>query len=131
MLNYLYADVIGLFNPVILNELITGYAGGMQITPGFLLGASILMETAIAMVLLSRVLKYKANRWANIIVGIIHTLAVFTSMFVGTVDPYYLFFGTIEIASTLFIIWYAWTWPNPESSAQNIVHAPVKLGKHA
>jgi hypothetical protein len=33
-----------------------------------LLGA-ILLETAIAMVLLSRVLQYRANRWANIIVG--------------------------------------------------------------
>jgi hypothetical protein len=72
------------------------------------------METAIAMVLLSRILRYRANSWANIVVGVIHTVAVFASMFVGTPDPYYLFFGTNEIACTLFIVWYAWTWPNPE-----------------
>jgi hypothetical protein len=56
-------------------------------------------------------LKYSLNRWANIIAGVIHTGAVFGSMFIGSRPaPYYLFFGTIEIACTLFIVWYAWTW---------------------
>jgi hypothetical protein len=114
VLNYLYADVLGFFNPATLTELMTGYAGGMQVTQGFLLVAGILMETAIAMVLLSRILKYRANRWANIIIGIIHTVAVLASMFVGTPDLYYLFFGTIEIVCTLFIVWYAWTWASAE-----------------
>jgi len=63
MFNYLYADVVTLMDPVRLKELMTGYAGPFYITQGFLLGAAILMETAIAMVLLSRVLKYRANRW--------------------------------------------------------------------
>jgi hypothetical protein len=114
VLNYLDADVLGFFNPGTLTELMTGYAGGMQVTQGFLLVAGILMETAIAMVLLSRILKYRANRWANIIIGIIHTVAVLASMFVGTPDLYYLFFGTIEIVCTLFIVWYAWTWTSAE-----------------
>ncbi len=70
------------------------------------------METAIAMVLLSRVLKYRANRWANIIVGVINTVAVLASLLVETPALYYLFFGTIEIGATLTIIWYAWTWRN-------------------
>ncbi len=116
MLNYLYADVIGLMNPKTQEILTTGEVGAtIQITPGFLLAAAILMETAIAMVLLSRLLKYRANRWANIIVAAIHTLSVFASMFIGTTpDLYYLFFGTIEIACTLFIIWYAWQWSDSE-----------------
>ena len=66
------------------------------------------------MVLLSRVLKYRANHWANIIAGVIHTVAVFSSMFDGTPALYYMFFGTIEIGCTLFIVWYAWKWPKPE-----------------
>ena len=119
MFNYLYADVVGLMDSSLLKEILTGSVGGLQITQGFLLGAAILMETAIVMVLLSRVLKYRANRWANIIAGIIHTAAVFSSMFVGTTPAlYYVFFGTIEIACTLLIIWYAWRWPNPEGSAE-------------
>jgi hypothetical protein len=115
MFNYLYADVTSLMEPGTLEKLMTGSVDGLQITQGLLLVGAVLMETAIAMVLLSRVLKYRANRWANIIVGAIHTAAVLLTMFVGGVPaPYYIFFITIEVACTLFIVWYAWTWPNPE-----------------
>jgi len=112
-LNYIYADVFGGKDPEILKQLIAG-TGPLQMTEGFLLGAAILMETAIAMVLLSRVFKHRANRWANIIVGIIHTLAVSLSLFVGVPTLYYMFFAAIEIPCTLFIVWYAWKWRNPE-----------------
>jgi hypothetical protein len=121
MFNYLYCDVLGLHDPTVLKELITGHAGSLQITQEFLLGAAILMETAIAMVLLSRVLKYRANRWANIIAGVIHTAAVSLSMFVGKPALYYIFFGTIEIVCTSLIVWYAWRWTNPEGSPNNKV----------
>src|SRR5689334_4149692 len=106
MFNYLYADVLGLHDSAVLKDLITGQAGSLQIDQSFLLGAAILMETAIVMVLLSRILKYGVNRWANMIVGTIHTVAVLASMFVGTPSLYYMFFGTIEIVCTLVIIWY-------------------------
>ena len=116
VLNYLYADVIGGKDPEALKQLITGTVGSLQINEGFLLGAAILMETSIAMVLLSRVLKYRANRWANIIVGIINTAAVSLSLFATGAMPtfYYMFFAAIEIPCTLFIVWYAWKWRNPE-----------------
>jgi hypothetical protein len=116
MFNYLYADIITLMDPVVLKELMTGYAGSLQITEGFLLGASILMEIPIAMVVLSRILKYRENRWANIIAGTIKTAAVLLSMFVGKPTLYYIFFGTIEIVCTSLIVWYAWKWTNPEGS---------------
>lgn len=112
MFNYLYADVASLMDPRNLREIMTGHVGPIEITPGFLLGAAILMETAIAMVLLSRVLPYRANRWANMIIGAVHTAAVILSLVVGGTMPslYYMFFATIEIGCTLLIIWYAWRW---------------------
>ena len=107
-LNYLYADVFGIFfNPELHNE-------SMTMTEWSVLGFAVLMETAIVMVLLSRVLKYGANRWANIIIGIIHTALVSWSLSDQTPTPYYTFFASIEIACTLFIVWYAWKWRNPE-----------------
>jgi len=116
MLNYLYADVVTLMDPQGLKKIMTGYVGMMQITEGFLLGAAILMETAIAMVLLSRVLNYNANRWANIIVGALHTVAVASSMLVGEPPAaYYIFFATIEISCTLLIIWFALRWRKQEA----------------
>ncbi len=102
--NYVYADVVTLFDKSVATSL----------SQGTLFGAAVLVETAIAMIPLSRVLKYRANRWANIIVGAINTVAVLASLLVATPAPYYAFFGIIEIATTLLIIWYAWTWPKPE-----------------
>jgi Ni,Fe-hydrogenase I cytochrome b subunit len=116
LFNYAYADIFTLqFNPVFQKEatkqLLSGYIGSIHITQGFVLTAAILMETAIAMVLLSRVLPYRANRWANIIVGVLQTASVAWSLFGGTPpDLFNAFFTTIEIACTLFIVWYAWTW---------------------
>jgi predicted membrane protein len=97
-----------------LKQILTGTVGSVHMTEGFLLGASILMEIPIAMVLLSRILKYKSNRWANIVAGSIKTVVMIASMFVGTPTLYYLFFGTIEMACTAFIVWYAWTWTDPD-----------------
>ena len=65
----------------------------------------------IAMIFLSRVLKYRANRWANIIAGIITIVWVVGG---GSTWPHYLFMGTIEVVCSLLIIWYAWKWPKPE-----------------
>jgi hypothetical protein len=113
MFNYLYADVLTLFDPVLMKQMVNGTTS-VPMTPVTLFAAAVLMETAIVMVILSRLLNYKANRWANIITGFIHTAAVFSSMFAGKPALYYLFFGSIEIACTLFIIRYAWTWPRPE-----------------
>jgi hypothetical protein len=114
LFNYLYCDVLSFFEPGIIEELMKGSVGGMQLTQGFLLGASILMEIPIAMVILSRVLKYRANRYANIIAGSIMTLVQISSLFVGTPTLYYSFFSVIEISTTVLIVWLAWNWHNPE-----------------
>jgi hypothetical protein len=61
-LNYLYCDVVALMDSELLRQYFTGNVNGMEFTQGFLLGAAILVEIPIAMVLLSRVLKYRVNR---------------------------------------------------------------------
>lgn len=111
LLNYLYCDVIALMDPVLLKQFMAGNAGGIQITEGFLLGASILMEIPIALILLSRILKYKINRWVNFIAGIIMTVVQLSSLILGTSPTlYYVFFSIIEISTTLFIFIYASRW---------------------
>lgn len=61
------------------------------------------------MVFLSVALKPRANRWANIILGIIYTLIMLISM--QGAWAFYIFFGIIEVILTILIVWYAWTWP--------------------
>lgn len=101
LLNYLYCDVLGLFDPGLPKNL----------TQEALIAASFLMEIPIAMVLLSRALKYRPNRWANVAAGAFMALVQVSTLFVGSgPTAYYLFFSVIEIACLLFIVWTAWKW---------------------
>lgn len=109
-LNYLYCDLMGLMDVNLLQQYLTGTVEGMDITENFLLGAAILMEIPIAMVLLSRLLPHRASRWGNVAAGSIKTLAMVGTLFMGPPTSYYLFFATIEIATTAYIVWLAVRW---------------------
>jgi len=115
MLTYTYGDVVTLMDPV--------KHGSMQLTEGFLLGGSIFMMIPISMVLLSRLLPYRANRWANLIAGTIMTVMLTLTLFVAVPTLYYAFFSAIEIACTAFIVGYAWKWRNPEGRPLTIALA--------
>jgi len=113
--NYIYCDVLSHMEPAAMRELITGTLGSIQVTQVFLLSAAILMEIPFAMILLARVLPYRANRWANILAGAIMALVQVGTMGMGTPPTlHYLFYSAIEVACDLFVVWYAWTWRNSE-----------------
>lgn len=118
VLNYLYCDLLSLMDANLLNQYLAGNVGGLQFTQEFLLGAAILMEISMAMVLLSRVLNYRVNRWANIIAGAIMTAVQVGSLTLGASTMYYWFFSIIEIAATASIVWLAWTWRNPAAAPE-------------
>jgi hypothetical protein len=107
-LNYIYADVFGLFfTPTAQKEtLAMPQAAGLVF--------AVMMETSIAMVLASRYLKYGVNRWVNVIFALFHTALVAWSLTGAAQPPFYIFFASLEMICTLFIVWYAWKWPNPE-----------------
>ncbi len=105
VLNYIYADVFTALDP-------STNTGSVPMSHGAMLGAAILMEPAVVMVPLARLLKYQANRWANILAGIIHTVAVIASLFATGKMPasYYIFFACVEGVTTSMIVWHAWKW---------------------
>lgn len=110
ILTYTYGDVVTLMDPV--------KHGSVQMTEGFLLGGSIFMMIPITMVLLSRILKYRASRRASIIAGTIMTVVLPVTLFVAKPTMYYAFFTVIEIASTALIVLFAWKWRNPEGESE-------------
>jgi hypothetical protein len=112
-LSYLYCDVMSLMDPELLRQYLRGNVNGLAFTPGFLLGAAILISIPILMVLLSRVLKYRANRWANITAATFMTAVQSATLFIGSPAPYYLYLSIIEIACTVLIVGYAWKWREP------------------
>jgi Sec-independent protein secretion pathway component TatC len=90
-----------------------------KITQEIMLVFAILLEIPIVMIFLSRVLRYKANRWANIIAGVITIIFVIGG---GSLTLHYIFFAAFEVAIMLLIIRYAWKWTNPEGSIEKKVH---------
>ena len=108
MFNMVFADIFSFMYPGFLKQIVAGSAvDGTQITPAFLLIAAMVTEISIAMVFLSRLLKYGVNRWANIIGGVITILWVIGG---GSTTLHYIFFASIEVVCSLVIIWLAWTW---------------------
>lgn len=113
ILNYLYADVLGLMDTSLLKQWLTGTVNGLEVTPTFLLFGAVLMETAIAMVPVSRLAPRAFSRWANVAAGVLHTAAVGGSLFVGP-QPYYWLFAVIEMGTTVAIVWLALSWKSTE-----------------
>jgi hypothetical protein len=120
LLNYLYADVVGLFA-------IAGSRHSFEPLPAWALMASaVLMEIPIAMILACRLLPFRVNRLANIVAGTILTFVngflTFVPPLVGwgrpPAFPEYLFFATIETVATSIIIWQAWTWSGVEAEVR-------------
>jgi hypothetical protein len=111
MINMAYADILSLHIPGTLEEVAkTSVSTGAPI-PQLMLGGAIMLEIPIAMIFLSRVLKYKVNRWANIIASVITITYVVGG---GILYPHYIFIATIEVVCMLLIVWFAWKWTNPE-----------------
>ena len=112
LFNIIFLEFHKLLQPGFIEEIITGFIGGAQMTQGVLLLGAIVLEIPIAMLLLSRVLKYRANRWANIIAGAIFIAAVMGNV---STDLDNRFFATMLVVTLSLIVWYAWKWPKQEA----------------
>ena len=112
LFNMTFLDIHALLKPGFLEEVMTGFVNGTQMTQGLLLLGAIMIEIPIAMVLLSRILKYRVNRWANIIAGAITTAIV---IFNVSTDLDNIFFSTIGVVAMSLIVWCAWRWPKQEA----------------
>jgi hypothetical protein len=113
MFIYLYVDVFGFYKPGIIEDAIAGKVWKFQITQVWLLGVIILMTIPSLMVFLSLVLPVKANRWTNIIVGILY-IVVTLGMTIGESYAFYIFGSIVEAVLLLLIVVYAWKWPTHE-----------------
>ena len=114
MFIYLYVDFFGLFQPGALETILAGKVWVFEITQTWAMSAMLLMTVPSLMVLLSLVLKAKANRWLNIIMGILYIIVAIGSV-IGEAWAYYIFGTIVEIVLLLVIIWTAWKWPTQEA----------------
>ena len=105
MFSWVYGDLLRMYS----GDFAPGELGGVLLTQEMWLVAAITMMIPVAMVFLSLELKYKANRWANIIVGIFYTgynligLPTYPSAY----DKFLIIVGLVF---TALIVWFAYKW---------------------
>ena len=110
MINMLKADILSLYIPGATEEVVKTSASTGAPIPPLMLGGAIMMEISIAMIILSRVLKYGLNRWLNIITAIITIIFVVGP---GASYPHYIFIAAVEVLCLALIIGNAWKWTEP------------------
>jgi hypothetical protein len=118
MFFYIYNDILSIFQPGHAAELVKGQLEGVQFTPSLLFAAAVLQAGPSIMILLSLTLKARANRLANIIVGVLYLLVLIGTQFVGQGETW-IYWRLYELFEVLFlglIIWTAWKWPTTEST---------------
>jgi hypothetical protein len=108
---FLVVMTLGSLEPGVLQQfLLTGEIGGIKIGPEVLLLFAILMLAPLVMAFLSLTLKDKANRWANIIVGIIFTVFQLVALIETLAQPsaYAILMEISKVVAPALIVWYAW-----------------------
>ena len=107
MLTYLLGDVLRIYS----GDFKAGEMGGkpFTMTQGMWLGISVLMLIPILMVVLSLMLPYSINRWANIIVAVF--FFIFNLIGLPTYPSAYdKFLIVVGLLFNLLTVWTAWNW---------------------
>ena len=112
MINMLKADILSLFIPGAAEEVARTSASTGASIPQLMLVGAVMGQIGIAMIVLSRVLKYGINRWANIVASVVTIAYIWGG---AASYPHYIFIASVETLCLLLIVGFAWTWRNVEA----------------
>jgi len=114
---YIEGDFTSFFPPGgYIQQSLAGKMGPFKTTQLTLLAGSVFVSIPCILVFMSLILPPKSCRRANLAVAIIYTLLNALSAFTS-IWAYFIYFGIVETALTLSIIWYAWKWPSGSTSS--------------
>ena len=98
----------------VIEGIMAGEFLGMEIGPELMLIGTIEAWVPLVLIVLSLTLKHTANRWTNIIAGIVFTALSLISMADALTAHGILIWGSQAVATAL-IVWYAWKWAKQEA----------------
>jgi hypothetical protein len=120
MFLYVYVDLLGLYEPGVVDDILAGIVWQFDISQAWAFGALTLMAVPILMVVLSVTLPARGNRVINLVVASVYVL-VSVGNAIGESWTY--FFGlavALEVTVLALVVRWAWTWPrrtSPEPGA--------------
>lgn len=110
MVNMIYADIYSIMVELV-NKNTIDIPGDVKTIMAI---AAIVTNIPILMIYFSRVLKFKANRWANIIAGCLTIIYILGG---GSLTPHYIIVASLEVTILLVIIVSAWKWTMSENNS--------------
>lgn len=113
MILYIYADILSFYRPGYLGHIEEGFMGPLQANQTNLAVAGLLMAIPALMIAFSVIFERKGNKIVNIVVSILYIFVNIANL-IGETWIYYLFYGVIEIAINIYIIYIAFKWKQTE-----------------
>jgi hypothetical protein len=106
---------VHILDPGVIEELLAGELVRYQ-SPGILMVFTLLWLVPLAMAFLTATLRGAANRWTNIVLGIVFTLLNIYHLIehLGFPAVHQLLIVGSTVVATALIVWYAWKWPAQE-----------------
>ena len=114
MFLYAYGDIFAYFRPGFIEDVMDGEVFAFEINQLFLLAISIYVAIPAVMVFLALTLNAGISRWVNIVVGLVYAATILLST-IGDDYVYYYFLSFLEAAIALFLVWFAWKWPEQDA----------------
>ena len=110
MFLFIYVDYFALYIPGIIVDLLAGETGGLPIDQIFLILSLSSMMIPSLMIFLSLALKAKVNRWLNIIVGAVFSIAALAAIVMSLLDnPSVVMINAVTgLVWTVLVVWIAW-----------------------
>ncbi len=112
---FAYVDIFGFFRTDVLEAALEGKVATTTFTVDqtFLTITLVYVTVPILMVVLSLVLRPRANRITNIVVSLLYMISIIASA-ISEEWVYYILGSAVEVVLLAAIARYAWTWPPPE-----------------
>ena len=115
---FAYVDLFSLYRRDFRADLEAGEVGGFTVNQSFLLGTTAYVVIPSLMVFVALVLRPRANRIANIALGIVYAVTIVA----GAIGEwsYYVLGSAIEVVLLAAVVYYAWTWPKETRPASEL-----------
>jgi hypothetical protein len=110
-LNMIFRDLHQFGNVDFVEGMMTGVVDGVQITEGLMLIGGIMIAVPLLMVPLTQFLNFRANRLANLFIGVLQFVVIIGVNMAPDLDD--IFFAVIELTALVLIVGLAWKWKEP------------------
>lgn len=117
MFLYVYVDILGLYLPGVIDDILAGIVWELQISQTWAFGALTLMAIPILMVILSVTLPARANRVTNLVVASVYVLVSAANALGESWTYYFALAIGLEVVVLALILRWAWTWPRTPRAA--------------